>query len=145
MNTKVLIGGLIIVSSLAWGASAFFTSTVAYVSIAEAADARRMVQVMGKVDPGTIVYRSEANRLEFSVFEAEAVDPVTAHRMPVIYYGTVPGNLDQATSVVLKGKPNSQGEFVAEQILVKCPSKYQGEGADEYQDIQKDQRVPGGA
>ena len=46
--------------------------------------------------------------------------------MKVIYSGIVPGNFDQATSVVLKGK--SEGNtFVAEQILVKCPSKYQGE------------------
>ena len=38
--------------------------------------------------------------------------------------------------MVLKGK--SEGEtFVAEQMLVKCPSKYQGEGGQEYQDIRK--------
>ena len=37
--------------------------------------------------------------------------------------------------MVLKGKSNGE-EFVADQMLVKCPSKYQGEG-DEYQDIDK--------
>jgi cytochrome c-type biogenesis protein CcmE len=56
--------------------------------------------------------------------------------MPVHYYGVVPGNFEQATSVVLKGK-STEGVFVAEQMLVKCPSKYQGEGGNEYQDIRK--------
>lgn len=144
MNAKGIIGGLIIVAALAWGASAFFTSTVAYVSIEEAAKAKRTVQVMGKVDQPSVHYASTENRLEFSVTDPEATDLSTAPRMPVIYYGTVPGNLDQAVSVVLKGKPNTEGQFVADQILVKCPSKYQGEGNEgEYQDIQKDIRDGG--
>ena len=45
--------------------------------------------------------------------------------MDVVYYGVVPGNFDQATSVLVRGKPEADG-FVAEQLLVKCPSKYQG-------------------
>jgi len=60
------------------------------------------------------------------VFDAEAKDTVAAPRMPVMYYGVVPGNFDQAKSVVLKGKTEN-GVFIAEQMLVKCPSKYQGE------------------
>ena len=48
--------------------------------------------------------------------------------MNVVYHGIVPGNFDQATSVVLKGKADGD-YFVADQMLVKCPSKYQGEMA----------------
>ena len=50
----------------------------------------------------------------------------------------VPGNFDQATSVVAKGISN-ENEFVADKLLVKCPSKYQGEDGEEYQDIKKHQ------
>jgi cytochrome c-type biogenesis protein CcmE len=46
--------------------------------------------------------------------------------MPVEYRGVIPGNFDQAVSVVAIGK--YQGDhFEAQQLLVKCPSKYQAE------------------
>jgi cytochrome c-type biogenesis protein CcmE len=38
----------------------------------------------------------------------------------------VPGNFDQATSIVAIGH-YKDGTFAAEQLLVKCPSKYQAE------------------
>ena len=46
--------------------------------------------------------------------------------MPVVLRGVIPGNFDQATSIVALG--HYQGDhFEAEQLLVKCPSKYQAE------------------
>lgn len=136
MNAKYIIGAVIIVVFLAWGASAFLKTTVQYVSLDEAENARRTVQVMGKIDFDRVNYNAGENRLEFAIYDAETKDTVSARRMPVVYYGVVPGNFDQATSVVLKGKP-ADGVFVAEQMLVKCPSKYQGEGGAEYQDMKK--------
>ena len=143
MNAKYIIGGLVIVVFLVWGASAFFQTTIQYVSIDEARSAERTVQVMGEIDFDRVNYNSDDSRLEFAIFDPEATDKGTAPRMSVVYYGVVPGNFDQATSVVLKGKPDGE-EFVADQMLVKCPSKYQGEG-DEYQDLQKHNEAVGEA
>ncbi len=140
MNAKYLIGSVIIVAFLAWGASAFFKTTVQYVSIDQARKTSKKVQVMGKIDVASVKFASAESRLEFSIYNNEMKTPEPGSLMPVVYYGTVPGNFDQAQSVVLKGKTGSDGQFVADQILVKCPSKYQGEGVDEYQDIQKDVR-----
>lgn len=136
MKAKYIIGAIIIVVFLAWGASAFLKTTVQYVSLTEAIRSPRTVQVMGKIDFAAVSYNSDKKRLEFAVFDAEAKDTAAAPRMPVMYYGVVPGNFDQAKSVVLKGKAEN-GVFVAEQMLVKCPSKYQGEGGQEYQDVNK--------
>jgi len=135
VNAKYIIGGLVIVVFLVWGASAFFKTTIQYVSIDEARTAERTVQVMGQIDFDRVNYNAEDSRLEFAIYDVEATDPTHAARMDVVYYGVVPGNFDQATSVVLKGKPEGD-EFVADQMLVKCPSKYQGEGG-EYQDMEK--------
>lgn len=140
MNAKYLIGSVIIVGFLAWGASAFFKTTVQYVSIDQAKKTTQKVQVMGKVDVSSVKFASAESRLEFSIYNFELSAPEPGSLMPVVYYGTVPGNFDQAQSVVLKGKTSSDGQFVADQILVKCPSKYQGEGAPEYQDIKNDVR-----
>ena len=46
--------------------------------------------------------------------------------MPVEYRGVIPGNFDQAVSVVAIGKYEGD-HFEAQQLLVKCPSKYQAE------------------
>lgn len=135
MKAKYIIGGVIILVFLAWGASAFLKTTIQYVSLDEAEHSQRTVQVLGKIDLGKVNYNTSQQRLEFAVYDPKAVDSVTAARMPVVYYGVVPGNFDQATSVVLKGKTDN-GVFVAEQMLVKCPSKYQGNGG-EYQDVKK--------
>lgn len=140
MNAKYIIGVALIVGFLGWGASAFFQTTIQYVSIEAARHSTKKVQVMGKVDTSKVHFATAESRLEFAIFDAQATASTSAASLPVVYYGTVPGNFDQAQSVVLKGKPGADGVFVADQILVKCPSKYQGEGGGEYQDIKKDVR-----
>jgi len=143
MKAKYIIGGVIIAVFLVWGATAFINTTIRYVSLQEAAQSTRTVQVMGKIDFDRVNFNTDESRLEFEVYDAEADDMMSADRLPVIYYGVVPGNFDQATSVVLKGKPDNDGRFVAEQMLVKCPSKYQGEGGEELQDLKKHEEAVG--
>jgi cytochrome c-type biogenesis protein CcmE len=45
--------------------------------------------------------------------------------MMVVYDGAKPANFEQADQVVVIGRYEN-GLFVADQLLVKCPSKYQG-------------------
>ena len=133
MNVKYIIGIVIIVGFLIVGGTAFLSSTVQYVPFDEALSAHSTVQVMGKIDFDRVVYDREAGRLAMEIYDAEAKDPAAAQRMEAVYYGVVPGNFEQATSVVLVGQADTTGTFVAEQMLIKCPSKYQGEDG-EYQD-----------
>lgn len=140
MKPKYIIGAVIIIVFLGWGASAFLKTTIQYVSLDEAANSKRIVQVLGKIDFHAVNYNADQKRLEFSIFDPKAPDSTNARRLKVVYYGVVPGNFDQATSVVLKGKPQD-GVFVAEQMLVKCPSKYQGEEGQEYQDMRKHEQA----
>ena len=143
MNIKAIIGGVVILVFVVWGATAFMDTTIQYVSLDTAARSARPVQVMGKIDFDAVKYDTDKAQLSFAIYDAEAEQPTGAKRLDVVYHGVVPGNFDQATSVVLKGQPDSTGTFVAEQMLVKCPSKYQGEGG-EYQDMEKhDQAVEG--
>ena len=141
MKAKYIIGGVIIVLFVIWAATSFVSTTVQYVSIDQAMQSHNTVQVMGKIDFDKVQYNAEDSRLEFAVYDAEAEAKENAHAMNVVYYGVVPGNFDQATSVVLKGKANGD-HFEAEQMLVKCPSKYQGEGG-EYQDMEKHNQAVG--
>ena len=45
--------------------------------------------------------------------------------MQVKYTGTMPGNFSQASHAVCLGKYDGK-VFEADQLLIKCPSKYQG-------------------
>jgi len=125
MKIKIIIGVVIILVFAAWGISAFLDTTIKYVSFSEARDAGRTVQVAGGIDFSTVNYDTDKARLEFTIYDLANPDRTKAERLHVIYYGTVPGNFDQATSVLVRGKPEKDG-FVADQLLVKCPSKYQG-------------------
>ncbi len=44
----------------------------------------------------------------------------------VVYNGTIPNNFESCTSVVVTGKYKN-GQFVASDILTKCPSKYESQ------------------
>ncbi len=129
MKAKYIIGTIIIIAFTAWGVSAFLKTTVRYVSFAEARDARQTVQVVGGIDFGSVEYSDNHAQLVFTLYDIKATDSAKADRMKIIYNGVVPGNFDQATSVLVRGKPGPDG-FVAEQLLVKCPSKYQGMDED---------------
>ncbi len=144
MKAKYIIGAVIIVLFMVWGASAFFKTTIQYVSIDDAMHAQRTVQVMGKIDFSKVNYNADHSRLEFAIYDPSADSAAGAKAMDVVYYGVVPGNFDQATQVVLKGKVDGD-HFVADQMLVKCPSKYQGEGGSEYQDMKKHEEAVGKA
>lgn len=145
MKAKFIVAGIIIVAFSVWGVSAFLKTTIQYVSIDEAVSSDRVVQVMGKIDFDRVDYNTDSSCLEFEVYDAEAENVVAASRMKVVYYGVVPGNFDQATSVVLKGKPDESGRFVADQMLVKCPSKYQGEEGNGYQDMRQHEEATAGS
>jgi len=125
VKAKYIIGTIIILVFTVWGFSAFLETTVRYVSFAEARMATRTVQVVGGIDFDNVEYNTENSELVFTIYDLEAPDSARPDRLKIIYNGVIPGNFDQATSVLVRGKPGPDG-FVAEQLLVKCPSKYQG-------------------
>ncbi len=142
MNSKYVIGSIIIVVFMIVGITAFVNTTIAYVSISEAMRSKQTVQVMGKIDFDKVNFNSEENRLEFAIYDPEAKDKTTALSMDVVYYGIIPGNFDQAISIVVKGKKEGE-HFVCDKLLVKCPSKYQGDEGQEYQDLEKHNEATG--
>ncbi len=123
MKAKYIAGVIIIGVFAIWGATSFMSTTIRYVSLDEVAKTEGTVQLMGKIDFDAVNYDAENSRL---VFEIIGLEEHTANkRLTVVYTGVVPGNFDQATSVVAKGH-YQDGVFLADQLLVKCPSKYQG-------------------
>jgi cytochrome c-type biogenesis protein CcmE len=120
MNVKVLVALALLVAAIAVGVTGFRKSMTPYISFAEARRSSGLVQVNGKLADKNYVLKREEQYLEFKLRDVK--DEV----LPVIYRGVIPGNFDQAESVVAIGQYKG-GHFEAEQLLVKCPSKYQAE------------------
>ncbi len=119
MKAKYIIGIAIIVVFVIFGAVSFKKTLTPYVSFAEARKSGAMVQVIGETVFPEVKYDINTHQLQFPIMD-ERKD-----KMIVVYSGTKPANFEQAKQVVVIGKFEN-GVFVADQLLVKCPSKYQG-------------------
>ena len=70
MNAKYIIGGIIVVVFIIWGAMMFLKTTVRYVSFEEARTATRIVQVVGGIDFDEVAYDvGQPVRFQGGVFE----------------------------------------------------------------------------
>jgi cytochrome c-type biogenesis protein CcmE len=120
MNAKVIMALALVALGVAIGVTSFRKSVTPYLSFAEARRATGLVQVNGRIADKDYVIRPQEQYLEFDLRDEKG------ETMPVVYRGVIPGNFDQATMVVAIGR-YQDGRFQAEQLLVKCPSKYQAE------------------
>jgi len=118
MNLKLALAVVLLVVAAVVGISSFKKSVTPYISFAEAKHAPGMVQVNGVLADKNYVLKRDEQYLEFKLRDSHA------EILPVVYRGTIPGNFDQATSIVAIGR-YQDGHFEADQLLVKCPSKYQ--------------------
>ena len=125
MNTKnvyYLVGTLLLVVFAGFSYSEFTGALTPYVSYDVARDAQRTVQVAGGLEKGTSGYDEVAGYLRFTL-----VEPETSETIRVRYEGVKPANFEDAISIVAIGRFDAEDEeFAAKQLLVKCPSKYQG-------------------
>jgi len=123
---RFLAGGLIIVSVvlLLFGTS-LRSSTVYYLTVGEllsqgaAADGQR-VRIAGLVDRESVDWEPGSSVLRFNLVEGEGT-------LPVVYEGRVPDAFAQADSAVVEGELSPEGVFVADSLVVQCPSKYEAQ------------------
>ena len=113
------VGGVLVVAFLAYGTTSFKSNLTPYVSFEEAAQSQRKVQVAGGLVENSTKYVDESQELRFTMVEDGG------ETMTVLYEGVKPGNFEEAVQIVAIGS-YFDGAFHAEQLLVKCPSKYQG-------------------
>jgi cytochrome c-type biogenesis protein CcmE len=133
MNKKFgkIIGIVIIVACLGYAMFLAKSSLVTNVPFSEAAAATdTTVQIMGAPVPGTMAYDSDAHLLHFAIKDS------TGAVMPVQFAGPKPEDLDtamaRATKIGAQGTySRAKGVFVAENLVVKCPSKYDGAKSEE--------------
>lgn len=117
-KAKYIVGLVIIVAGVCFGLLSLRRNMTPYLSFAEAEASRSVVQVHGTIDQASAKYDPNEGILRFNLTDGKG------KTMPVTYRGVRPGNFEQATSLVAIGTYRGEA-FQADQILVKCPSKYQ--------------------
>ncbi len=122
MNLKVLIAVVLVALAVAIGVKSFRKTVTPYIGFAEARRSSGLVQVNGVLADKQYVMKPQEQFLSFRLRDSHN------EVMEVRYRGVIPANFDQATSIVAIGSYH-EGRFDAEQLLVKCPSKYQAEAA----------------
>jgi|GEM_PF-2313290 hypothetical protein len=76
------------------------------------------IQVRGNVDYGTVERPDSGLEMRFDLVGETG-------RIPVVYEGMVPDTFDMAEAVTVAGHVAPDGTFVADDLAVQCPSKYE--------------------
>lgn len=119
----ILVVGYLMVSGFSAGKVYYHTVDEFAAQQAELGD--EFVRISGVVVPGTMDWQPTQVRLAFTLGSAEGGDA----RVPVVYDRVKPDLLADDVPVVVEGRMGAGGVFVAERVLVKCPSKYEAAAA----------------
>ena len=118
MKKRHGIGIAIIAIFIIFSAVSFKSSLTPYVTFAQAKTMTGSVQVRGVLGAEQVVVSEDGQGIAFRLRDEKGQEAL------VVYKGTKPDGIEQATSIVAIGKYHNE-QFIAEKLLVKCPSKYQ--------------------
>ncbi len=146
---KFIVGGVLILAAViylifsATKANAEYFMTVDELKAKSTSMAGQDVRVSGAVVGDTIQYDAKTLTLAFdvaqvpgdqkevdaegglaAVLHAAVIDPNRA-RLQIIYNGPQPDLLKNEAQAIMTGHLDSNGVFHADELLLKCPTKYQ--------------------
>jgi len=123
-TTKFVLGGIVVAVVIGLLiATSFSGSTSEYLTVAEVkalgSDQTRNSRVAGEIVPNSVTWSTRDLHLTFEI-EDDSGD------LAISYYGPQPDMLVDAVEATVVGKYNPEEEvFEAEDLLMKCPSKYE--------------------
>ena len=129
---KFIVGGVAIALAIVYlifvgiqSTAAYFLTVDEFYAKAETLE-NRTVRVAGKVDADTIAFNNRDLIVNFDVTSD------TGERMPVVFNGPKPDQMRHGADAILEGKYDGE-VFVADSLLLKCPSRYDENVIEEVQ------------
>lgn len=119
MKVGILVSIAVAVVAAGGLATVFVSNSSPYVTIKDSIGNSQRVHVVGKIVPDTLQQNTLAREVKFDLKDDTGM-------MAVNYVGPPQSNLESATQVVVIGKMDGK-VFTADQMLVKCPSKYESQ------------------
>jgi cytochrome c-type biogenesis protein CcmE len=148
-RTKFIVGGLLILAAVAYlivsatQANAEYFMTIDELKAKGSAATGQNLRISGAVVGDTIQYNPQTLQLSFevanvpgdnkvvdaegglaAVLHAAVIDPTRAH-LKVVYSGPKPDLLKNEAQAIMTGHVGTDGVFHADELLLKCPTKYQ--------------------
>ena len=148
-RTKFIVGGVLILAAVVYlivsstQANAEYFMTINELKSKGTAVVGQNLRVSGAVVGDTIQYDPKALTLSFevahvpgdnkeidaegglaAVLHAAVIDP-TRSRVKVVYDGPKPDLLKDEAQAIMTGHMDAAGVFHADELLLKCPTKYQ--------------------
>ena len=148
-RTKFILGGALILAAVVYlifsstQASAEYFMTVDEVKAEGAAVVGKSLRLSGAVLGDTINYDADSLTLTFDIAHVsgdnaeieeegglaevlyQAVNDPTRQRVSVVYVGPKPDLLRGEAQAIMTGKLGDDGVFYADELLLKCPTKYE--------------------
>ena len=148
-RAKFIVGGLLILAAVIYliisssQANAQYFMTVDELMTHQTANLGRSLRVSGAVLGDSIRYDPNSLELRFTVAHVagdnkeletegglaaalhQAVEDPTRSRMEVVYVGPKPDLLQHEAQAIMTGKLGEDGVFYADELLLKCPTKYE--------------------
>ncbi|MBC8462981.1 cytochrome c maturation protein CcmE [Candidatus Bathyarchaeota archaeon] len=129
ITTKQILIAVLLTVSVGLAYDSMTTYMNPYLEVAEVAASPskyvgKSLQVIGVVEPGSVELTNDGS-INFVLIDEKGSS------IKVTYRGIPPNNMeDEGNSVVVLGELGVDGELQSEELLVKCPSKYEGEEED---------------
>jgi cytochrome c-type biogenesis protein CcmE len=123
-TTKFIIGGVVVAVVIGLLiATSFSGSTSDYLTVAQVRalgpDQTRDSRVTGAIVADSVNWSTQEMLLTFEIQDETGILPIT-------YHGPQPDMLIDAVEAVAIGKYDVEAQtFVADELLMKCPSKYE--------------------
>jgi cytochrome c-type biogenesis protein CcmE len=150
-RTKFIIGGLLIVLAVVYmiasstQAAAQYYLTIDELVAKDASYGDRDIKVSGAVVGESVSYDTETLTLRFTAVNVPAdLDEIEdegglaevlhnavldseANRIEVVYVGPKPDLLRHEAQAIVTGRVGEDGVFYADELLLKCPTRYEDE------------------
>jgi cytochrome c-type biogenesis protein CcmE len=118
MKSGPIITAIVAILAMSGVVAAFMANASPYVTVAQAKSSTGdRLHLAGDIDKKSIQNDLVNHVLRFDITDADG------QRVTVVHKGEPPANMGEATKVVAIGKMDGD-RFVSDDLLVKCPSRY---------------------
>jgi cytochrome c-type biogenesis protein CcmE len=129
---KFLLAGLVLIGVVVFlMVQATVTTGAYYLTVTElqkegAALVGERVRVSGQVVDGSEDWNAQEITLRFRIQDEQGT------QLPVVFFGPRPDNFQRAAEAIAEGELLPDGTFQANDLLLKCPSRYEEEPEEVY-------------
>lgn len=133
MRARFLIGGIVVAAAVIYLiVSSISSSAQYYLTVKEVSDkgqtmVGRNLRVSGYVVGESISYDPQASNLSFNIVDShqDLTATTKVDTLKIVYIGPKPDLLQHEAQAIAEGKLNPDGTFVASNLLLKCPTRYE--------------------